>query len=150
MGDFFGNIISSLFGGGGNSGGLNSGFLDFANKNASMTLGDFAGSDIATQFTNQSQDSGNGIFGNLGPILQGTAAVGGYFNDKNQQAMMKDLMQKQMQMQMSEIGRQKQAYNTQLADRQHGRVNAVDAEGNHVTPAWHLPVDEYMNQHRMA
>jgi len=149
MGGIF-DFIGNLFGNGGNSGGLGSGFLDFAKNNPAMPLGDFMKTDLATQFTNQGQDSGGGIFGNLGPLLQGTAAVGGYFNDKDQQAMMKDLMQKQMQMQMSEIGRQKQAYNTQLADRQHGRVNAVDAEGNHVTPAWHLPVDEYMNQHRMA
>jgi len=148
MGDFF----SNLFGLGGSA------TPQFNMGNFLQEYGDTPFNqltpDVMSQFTTGlqgSQQGGmDGIFGSLGPILQGGAAVGGYFNDKNQQAMMKDLMQKQMQMQMSEIGRQKQAYNTQLADRQHGRTNKVNSSGEHVTPAWHLPVDEYMNQHRMA
>ena len=148
------NAIGGLFGGGGGGGGAAPQFNmgDFMQQHGGTQLDQFTPemmNQLTTGLQGGQQGGMNGIFGNLGPLLQGMGAIGGFFNDRSQMDMTKDLMNQQMQMMQEEIARNKQSYNTQLEDRQRGRLSVVDSQGNPKTSTWHLPVDEYMAQHGM-
>lgn len=86
----------------------------------------------------------------FGPTLQGIAGIGGYFNDSKKMDMMKDLMDKEYKLKLDEIERQKFVYNSQIKDRQHGRTNVVNAQGKPGKSIFHTPVEDYMNENRLA